>query len=696
MGRCVPGGPLRRGTFAAVLVVLVVSAVLAGVAGATGAATAAAARPPAAGAARGPAAWTATAQAPCDALDPSLCMLPFPSDLYTTPDAHTATGRRVDFPAGAFPASANGTAFDPAAWEHNDGFSPGSTILTHVPGLSLAQSHVATISDMGASLARSSPIVLIDARTGARWPTWAELDANDPNPATQLVIIHPARNLTEGDRYLVALRNLRAADGSPIAPGPAFSAVLHPGAASGPAGGGLGAAGAAHERAVVEELQRDGVPRAGLYLAWDFTVASTRNITAPALTMRDQTFAALAHGPGHFRVTHEVVDPHGQPDLQRVVTGTFAVPNYLTATPGSPGSVLTVGANGLPVHEHGRTYEANFECEIPKAATAAHPAAIGIYGHGLFNSATEVTQSSVPQYSNAHDTVFCGTDWLGLSASTLALATAVTGNLNAFPTLADNLLQALLDAQVLGNVLESPRGFATSPAFEDGAHRPLIRSSGLVYYGNSEGGIMGGAFIALSTEVHRAVLGVPGMDYAVLLPRSADFAPFAALLDKAYPDKAAQQLGFDVIQMLWDRGEADGYAEQMTGGLPATPHHQVLLEEAFGDHQVANVTTETEARTIGAHLHEPALAPGRSPEAQPFWGIPALRANWHGPALFVWDTGVPAAPLADVAPTAGHDPHDTTPRSFPAFWSQMHAFFGTGRVTDPCGAQPCRGPAPPG
>ena len=111
---------------------------------------------------------------------------------------------------------------------------------------------------------------------------------------------------------------------------------------------------------------------------------------------------------------------------------------------------------------------------------------------------------------------------------------------------------------------------------------------------------MGGAFTALSTEAHRSVLGVPGMDYAVLLSRSADFAPFQGLLDKAYPDRAVQQLGFDLMQMLWDRADTDGYAEQMTSGLPGTPSHQVLLEEAFGDHQVANVATETEARTIGA------------------------------------------------------------------------------------------------
>ena len=259
---------------------------------------------------------------------------------------------------------------------------------------------------------------------------------------------------------------------------------------------------------------------------------------------------------------------------------------------------------------------------------------------------------------------------------------SVTNNLDAFPALVDNLLQALLNAQVLGNLMENSRGFVTSAAFQDGRHRPLIRpSSGLVYYGNSEGGIMGGAFTALSTEVHRSVLGVPGMDYAVLLPRSADFAPFQRLLDDTYPDRAVQQLGFDVMQMLWDRADADGYAEQMTSGLPGTPSHQVLLEEAFGDHQVANVATETEARTIGAASARAGACARAQPGAAAVLGHPrALQTPSRGPALFVWDTGVPAAPLAD---TAAHQaaliPHDTTPRTFPAFWTQMHTFFTTGR-----------------
>ena len=111
---------------------------LVGVGGAQGAGATVATQPP----------WGAAAAAPCDPLDASLCMAPFPDDFYTVADPALPTGRRVSIPAvpAAPPAAAD---FDAAPWERNDGFSPGSTILTHVPGLSLVASHVATRREHG-------------------------------------------------------------------------------------------------------------------------------------------------------------------------------------------------------------------------------------------------------------------------------------------------------------------------------------------------------------------------------------------------------------------------------------------------------------------------------------------------------------------------------------------------------------------
>ena len=90
---------------------------------------------------------------------------------------------------------------------------------------------------------------------------------------------------------------------------------------------------------------------------------------------------------------------------------------------------------------------------------------------------------------------------------------------------------------------------------------------------------MGGALTAVSPDFTRASLGVPGMNYSTLLPRSVDFDEFAQVLYGYYPDETARPLVLDIIQMLWDRGEPNGYARRMTTNpLPNTPEHHVLIE----------------------------------------------------------------------------------------------------------------------
>ena len=97
-----------------------------------------------------------------------------------------------------------------------------------------------------------------------------------------------------------------------------------------------------------------------------------------------------------------------------------------------------------------------------------------------------------------------------------------------------------------------------------------------------------------------------------------------------------------MIQMLWDRGEPNGYAWHMTSDPPPnTPRHKVLQILSFGDHQVSNLATEVQARTIGSRLRLPAVDPGRHTDRTPYYGIPPIkRFPYSGDAaLVVWDIG---------------------------------------------------------
>ena len=139
--------------------------------------------------------------------------------------------------------------------------------------------------------------------------------------------------------------------------------------------------------------------------------------------------------------------------------------------------------------------------------------------------------------------------------------------MSAFPAIPDRLQQGLLDELYLGRALISSSGFTTDPAFhQDGtlASGSVLNRQHLYYNGNSQGGIMGGALTAVSPDFTRAELGVGAMNYSVLLPRSVDYEEFGSLLNLSYQIEAERPLLLDLMQMLWDRGEPDGYAERMT------------------------------------------------------------------------------------------------------------------------------------
>src|SRR3954471_4460391 len=142
----------------------------------------------------------------CDPIDPRHCLLPYPNDWFTKASKKTSTGRILALQRGDMPANTDGIRIDPTDLNRNDGFSPGQPIVTRVPGLDLAKSKAAPITDVGRSLAKGQPIGLIAAQTRKQQLIFSELDAQATGNDVSL-LIHAAKNLVDGRRYIVALRN---------------------------------------------------------------------------------------------------------------------------------------------------------------------------------------------------------------------------------------------------------------------------------------------------------------------------------------------------------------------------------------------------------------------------------------------------------------------------------------------------------
>ncbi len=392
-------------------------------------------------------------------------------------------------------------------------------------------------------------------------------------------------------------------------------------------------------------------------------MASARNLTERVLSIRDDAFARLGDTDLADRIvsgrapTYAITKVEDLPDgaTLRRVEGTITVPNYLTpqvevlpepardlreaigdvvdavpdevmdaldpvtdAVPVDVIDVLTTGAlsvpgsrftydpeTGLPAVDPAQpTVDVPFQCEISRSSLQG-PTNPMLYGHGLLGTRREVGGGSTARLRERGFSP-CAVDWWGFSTADLPNVAVTLADVSNFASVIDRTQQGFLNFLYLGRALSHPQGLTAAPAFRDAGGRALVRSDGLTYDGNSQGGIMGGALTALAPDFERAVLGVPGMAYSTLLNRSVDWeGEYALVYQAAYPDTIDQQLGYALIQMLWDRGESSGYAQHMTDDpLPNTPSHEVFLQVAYADHQVANVAAEVDGpdgRHVAGH-----------------------------------------------------------------------------------------------
>ena len=682
----------------------------------------------------------------CDPLDSSACLYPWPNDYFTKADPSTATGKRLDLSLDEMPTDAAGVPIDPTAQNRNDGFSPGSLIVTRVPGLdtqaAFDRNAFPVNTDPARTFEANQRAVVIDA-TATKHPRtliWAELEYPPGHDASvQTLVIHPGKNLAEGHRYIVALRDLRKADGSVI-PAPGSFVPYRDGTATD--------ARAAHFRSILRTLKDAGIAKGNLYLAWDFTVASERNLSERMLHIRNDAFAQLGdanladrqvQGSAPTALVYpdlpddtvrqapdvpvvgnplEMVDgqtnyapcdPSGcQPGqsnrLLRIVRGRVLVPCYLTTPECASGGSFNYGTGGLPQQLPGNMSAADFECIIPRSVLTRGPARVSLYGHGLLGDASQVAGGAIQDLANEQNIVLCATDWIGMASEDLPNAVSILANLSHFDSLADRGQQGMLNFLYLGRALIHPSGLSTDPAFQvDG--KPVMTNR-LYYDGGSQGGIMGGSLTAVAPDFTRAALGVPGMNYSILLQRSVDFDSYAQVMYNAYPSELERPLVLSLIQLLWDRAEADGYAHHMTSDpLPGTPAHEVILDMAYGDHQVSNWATIIEARTIGAHMRTPALYASRV-EGDMLYGIPAIKLYPSGGSLFeVWDVGplrtlaggavkgTPPPPIANEPNRLGVDPHGPDASEQVQARAQIGAFLqpdAVSAITPVCGTDPCR------
>ena len=643
----------------------------------------------------------------CEWLADEECLFPFPSSRFEE-EADTQTGVRLAITAEAMPVNSSGSAVDPAPWSQSDGWGVGTPIMATIADLDLAASGYATEDDLARSLTEESSSALIDLTTGERLAHWVERDERPlvdtmTEEDQTTVLIRPAETLPEGHRIGVALGQPVTTDGDEPEPSTAFLAYRDNLTTS---------IEEVEDRRegfedLFDSLGAVGVERGDLWLAWDFGVMSTENLTGELIAMRDRAFEALGDEAPGYEITEvltETGDGGPLPDgVAKRVRGTFEVPSFLTGE-GEPGTEFVRDDGGLPTITG--TYEAEFTCSVTtrqvEGTSLARPV---VYGHGLLGSYREAERGDLG--TAAADLMLCATYWVGMSDPDIGYAVSTLADINGFPSVADRLRQGIVNQLFLARLIGHADGIAADPELAGPDGSSSVDTSEVFYEGHSQGGIMGFAATAVSNEWSKALIGVPGVNYSLLIPRSNNWAVYGPVIAGGYPGTVEGLVVLALIQQLWDRGEGSGYVRHLTGGLPGTQDHQVIIQVALADHQVANATADVAARTAGVPVREPLVAEGRLPWSLPPHGIDTVSAGEEAESLMVyWDAGTLAPPLGSLAPDAHAswtescsaeaeqasascaDPHEF-PRRTPEAHAQRDEFFATGVVVEVCGEGPC-------
>ena len=613
----------------------------------------------------------------CDPLVPSYCSAPFPSNAYTV-EADTPTGRRVELAPELLPMDLAGLSADPTPWNALDGFSAGIAISTHFPALSAASltaSNVATATTIPRSLEDDSPTVLLNASNGERVPHWVDLDATDDDDANRLFMIRPAIRLDDSTRYIVVIRGLQDDAGAAIPATDAFAALRDR------------TDYADDDKANVEAVEgrralygdifihttEAGLPREDMQLAWDFTTSSSLNNTAWMVHMRDEALEQIGEAGPSYTIT-SVDEDWDAKDGGHVAFRIFMdveVPMYLDQA--APLATLQFGDDGMPEPNGMGSFEV--ELLIPQSATTT-PAAPLQYGHGLLGDKEQIQSGHFQPFIDEYNYALFSVDFIGFASDDEAFVGAMLGNgrFHEFAQVMDRQHQGMLNSLVAMRLMKT--SFAN-----DETYGALINPDEGYYLGISQGGIYGPSYMALSTDITRGCLGVPGMPYNVLLSRSVDFDIFFDIIRASFPDARDHMMLLNYAQMLWDRMEPTGYVRHVRDEpFPGTEPHEVFLRAAVGDHQVTNFGAHIMARSLGV----PHLDTG----IREIWGLESQSEAIEGSAYVEYSFGLPEDPVENTPQRACEDPHGKLRRLDEARL-QLDTFFRTGRVENTCAGGVC-------
>jgi hypothetical protein len=188
--------------------------------------------------------------------------------------------------------------------------------------------------------------------------------------------------------------------------------------------------------------------------------------------------------------------------------------------------------------------------------------------------------------------------------------------------------------------------------------------------------VVGGAQVAMSPDVERAVMIVPGAPFSALLTRSNDFTIFLGLLNAKFDDPLDVSMIVPLTQMLWQPSETGGWAHSLVDGasVGGRDGRRFLFQVGIGDDTVTSIAGDSYARFTGAGLTQPA--------PREVFDVPALTDPTTGSGLTEWDFGFTESEEAEPQ-GVDPNPHNVLPGDA-TIMAQGAAFLVTGDLSSRC------------
>lgn len=547
------------------------------------------------------------------------CLLPYPSLHYTTADENSATGVRLAYQSEHLYAPDDFGTYSLDMVNIADGVSPMSPSLVNF-SVDIDPSFLSGWGEQEQTVASGAPIALIDVDTGTSVPILTEMNQkgrdweqfDDRHP----LIIRPLAPMKFGGHYAVILTDeLRDESGKELPRSAVFDALKQGALTDNEAVENM------RERyeSLFEVAEASGWERESLLLMWDFRVASEDFVLGPAKSIRDQ-IATTDPSTVSFDITEKEEAPNQHASW--LIKGTFQPPNFL-----SENNELNFDEN-YGVVERGERPSYDFTMVVPAVAKERGNLDLVLIGHGLFGKGRDMltggAEDLMHSWANELGAVMIATDWVGLSGGDRELIISeVLVNVDRVRVITDRLVQSHANNLML---VELALADLTSPEVLPVEHgEPILNGENVYYYGISLGGIQGAGQTALSPRISRSVLAVPGAGWVNLIQRSTQFEPLEVYFDNFYPDPLSQLVLLSTAQTFFDWSDPGNLTYLIRNAPQGAMEKTIVLQEAIGDCQVANITTDLLARSIGASHLEYAT--------DPIYGLGTVEGPYKGVAI---------------------------------------------------------------